>query len=97
MSKPCLCDPAQASPVEMKDLTPKKHITPAVDLRRPVNEMARVLKTTPVHIASDLSGGAISQWSHDAFHEVVEPMTDHVIMTYVGTRATAGTTQRQFG
>jgi len=47
--------------------------------------MARVLKTTPVHIASDLSGGAIAKWSHDAFHEVVEPMTDHVIMTYVGT------------
>ncbi len=47
--------------------------------------MSRVLKTTPVHVASDLSGGAIAQWSHDAFHEVVKPMTDHVIMTYVGT------------
>jgi AraC family transcriptional regulator len=47
--------------------------------------MARVLKTTPVQIASDLSGGAIAQWSHDPFHETVEPMTDHVIMTYVGT------------
>lgn len=53
--------------------------------RPPVDEMSRILKTTPVRIASDLSGGAIAQWSHDAFHEVVEPMTDHVITTYVGT------------
>jgi AraC family transcriptional regulator len=85
MNNLCLCDPAQAPPVVMKDVRPRNDIVSAVNLRRPVNEMARVLKTTPVHIASDLSGGAISQWSHDAFHEVVEPMTDHVIMTYVGT------------
>lgn len=61
------------------------HNTSIGRFRRPVGEMSRVLRTKPVHIASDLSGGAIAQWSHDAFHEIVEPMTDHVIMTYVGT------------
>ena len=89
MSKPRLCDVTQScpqeSPTEMTDISRQGDNTPATGLRRPVNEMARVLKTTPVHIASDLSGGAIAQWSHDAFHEVVQPMTDHVIMTYVGT------------
>ncbi|MEH2513757.1 AraC family transcriptional regulator [Nitrobacteraceae bacterium AZCC 1564] len=83
MSKPCLCDPAQDRSVETTEIR-QDDKTPVVP-RRPVTEMARVLKTTPVHIASDLSGGSIAHWSHDAFHEVVRPMTDHVIMTYVGT------------
>lgn len=63
---------------------PPRNDTPDV-ARPPVDEMTRVLRTTPVHIASDLSGGAIAQWRHDPFHEVVKPMTDHVIMTYIGT------------
>lgn len=45
-------------------------------------EMARVLKTAPVQMASDPSNGAIAHWKHGALHDVVEPMTDHVIMTY---------------
>jgi AraC family transcriptional regulator len=45
-------------------------------------EMARVLKTAPMHIASDPSSGAIAHWKHGALHDVVEPMADHVIMTY---------------
>jgi AraC family transcriptional regulator len=45
-------------------------------------EMARVLKTAPLQIASDPSNGAIAHWKHGALHDVVEPMTDHVIMTY---------------
>jgi AraC family transcriptional regulator len=50
---------------------------------RPANvEMARVLKTAPLRMASDPSSGAIAHWKHDALHDVVEPMTDHVIMTY---------------
>ena len=85
MSTPCLCDPAQNSSDQPNALPRTSEGGPATTLRRPVNEMARVLKTAPVHIAPDLSGGAIAQWSHDAFHETVEPMTDHVIMTYVGT------------
>ena len=45
-------------------------------------EMARVLKTAPLRMASDLSSGTIAFWKHDALHDVVEPMSDHVIMTY---------------
>jgi len=51
--------------------------------RRPADlEMARVLKTAPVSMATDPSSGAIAHWKHGALHDVVEPMTDHVIMTY---------------
>jgi AraC family transcriptional regulator len=51
--------------------------------RRPADvEMARVLKTAPVSMASDPSSGAIAHWKHGALHDVVEPMADHVIMTY---------------
>jgi AraC family transcriptional regulator len=51
--------------------------------RRPADvEMARVLKTAPVRMACDPSSGAIAHWKHGALHDVVEPMTDHVIMTY---------------
>lgn len=79
MSKSCISESSSRSRTDESDHTPGDR------LRCPVGEMSRVLKTTPVHIASDLSGGAIAQWSHDAFHETVEPMTDHVIMTYIGT------------
>ncbi|MDN4999277.1 helix-turn-helix transcriptional regulator [Bradyrhizobium sp. GCM10027634] len=51
--------------------------------RRPADvEMARILKTAPLQIASDPSNGGIAHWKHGALHDVVEPMTDHVIMTY---------------
>src|SRR5215218_9434902 len=53
------------------------------DSRRPADaEMARVLKTAPLRMASDPSSGAIAHWKHGALHDVVEPMADHVIMTY---------------
>jgi AraC family transcriptional regulator len=45
-------------------------------------EMARVLKTAPLRMASDPSSGAIAYWKHEALHDVVEPMADHVIMSY---------------
>ncbi len=52
--------------------------------RRPADaEMVRVLKTAPVRMASDpSSGAAIAHWKHGALHDVVEPMADHVVMTY---------------
>ena len=51
--------------------------------RRPADvEMARVLKTAPVSMATDAASGAIAHWRHGALHDVVEPMADHVIMTY---------------
>ena len=45
-------------------------------------EMARVLKTAPVSMASDPASGAIAHWKHGALHDVVEPMADHVVMMY---------------
>jgi AraC family transcriptional regulator len=51
--------------------------------RRPADvEMARVLKTAPLQIAHEPSNGGIAHWKHGALHDVVEPMTDHVVMTY---------------
>ena len=47
-------------------------------------EMARVLNTEPVRMALDPSGAAIAHWKHDPLHDVVEPMSDHVIMAYNG-------------
>ncbi|MCK1306670.1 MULTISPECIES: AraC family transcriptional regulator [unclassified Bradyrhizobium] len=47
-------------------------------------EMARVLHTEPVRMALDPSGAAIAHWKHDPLHDVVEPMSDHVIMAYNG-------------
>jgi AraC family transcriptional regulator len=48
-------------------------------------EMARVLVTTPFHMALDSSGAGIAHWKHEPLHDVVEPMTHHVIMAYNGT------------
>lgn len=50
-------------------------------------EMARVLKTTPLNMVSGLNAasGGIAHWKHGALHDVVEPMADHVIMTYIDT------------
>jgi AraC family transcriptional regulator len=44
--------------------------------------MARVLGTTPFHMALDSSGAGIAHWKHEPLHDVVEPMTHHVIMAY---------------
>jgi AraC family transcriptional regulator len=48
-------------------------------------EMARVLGTTPFRMTLDQSGAGIAHWKHDPLHDVVEPMTHHVIMAYNGT------------
>jgi AraC family transcriptional regulator len=79
MNKPILRDPLEnepsASEAHQSDL-------PVADRRPADAEMARVLKTVPVRMASDPSGGAIAHWQHGALHDVVEPMVDHVVMTY---------------
>ena len=57
-------------------------------LGRPAGEeMARVLKTAPVRTAPaiDPLQATIDHWRHGALHDVVEPMSDHVLMTYFGT------------
>ena len=68
-------DPAEAYP---RDL-------PNGERRSADAEMARVLHTQPLRMASDPSSGTIAHWKHDALHDVVEPMTDHVIMAYNGS------------
>ena len=45
-------------------------------------EMTRVLKTAPLHMASDPTSGVITFWRHDPLHDVVKPMADHVIMAF---------------
>jgi AraC family transcriptional regulator len=54
--------------------------------RRPADvEMARVLGTTPFRMALDPSGAGIAHWKHEPLHDVVEPMSHHVIMAYNGS------------
>ena len=47
-------------------------------------EMARVLHTAPLHMALDPSGAGIAHWKHEPLHDVVEPMSHHVILAYNG-------------
>ncbi|MBR0693965.1 helix-turn-helix transcriptional regulator [Bradyrhizobium lablabi] len=79
MSKPILHDrlpdPPAASETRPRELR-------SAERRRADVEMSRVLKTNPLRIASDPSNGAIAYWKHGALHDVVEPMLDHVVMTY---------------
>ncbi|MET0677314.1 MAG: AraC family transcriptional regulator [Bradyrhizobium sp.] len=72
-------DPQQATP-EASGRT--RHLPPNGEPRPADVEMARVLKTAPVSMASDPASGVIAHWKHGALHDVVEPMADHVIMTY---------------
>ena len=44
-----------------------------------------MLGTTPFRMALDSSGAGIAHWKHEPLHDVVEPMTHHVIMAYNGT------------
>jgi AraC family transcriptional regulator len=79
MSKPILRDPLEDLLVAP---SARRSNMPLAD-RRPADvEMARVLKTAPLRMASDPSNGAIAHWKHGALHDVVEPMADHVVMTY---------------
>jgi AraC family transcriptional regulator len=52
---------------------------PAADV-----EMARVLGTVPFRMALDSSGAGIAHWKHEPLHDVVAPMSHHVIMAYNG-------------
>jgi AraC family transcriptional regulator len=78
MNKPVV-DPLEALLVRS---TEKSSELPVADRRRAGMEMARVLKTGPIRMASDASGGTIAHWKHGALHDVVEPMVDHVVMSY---------------
>src|SRR6266436_7199278 len=58
---------------------------PIADGRPADVEMARVLGTTPFHMALDSAGAGIAHWKHEPLHDVVEPMTHHVVMAYNGS------------
>jgi len=79
MTKPILRDPSQ------EDSPAASNVSRDNDRRTADAEMARVLGTTPFHMALDPSGGGIAHWKHDPLHDVVAPMTHHVIMAYNGS------------
>jgi AraC family transcriptional regulator len=79
MNKPIQHDPLRALLVATS--APRTDAQ-AAERRDADAEMARVLKTAPLQMAKDPSNGTIAHWKHGALHDVVEPMTDHVIMTY---------------
>jgi len=91
--RPTLRDVPQQTQSDTSGAT--RHFLPNGEPRPADVEMARVLKTAPVSMASDPASGAIAHWKHGALHDVVEPMADHVIMTYpIGVQAT-GAPQRK--
>jgi AraC family transcriptional regulator len=83
MSKPTSHDPLAALLSGPKGHEKASGSDAPIADRRPADvEMARVLHTAPLRMALDPSNGAITHWKHGALHDVVQPMTDHVIMTY---------------
>ena len=52
---------------------------PTTERRAADVEMARVLKTAPLRMASDPSNGAIAHWKHGALHDVVSHGLHHVV------------------
>jgi AraC family transcriptional regulator len=83
MSKPTLRDPSQEGPPASAET--RQGTQPTANRRSADAEMARILKTTPLRMALDPSGGAIAHWQHEAVHDVLEPMTEHVVTTYTAT------------
>src|SRR5215469_13896135 len=79
MSNPIICHRSE-SPSSALDAL--QHDLPICERRPADMEMARVLKTKPVSMASDPTSGSITFWRHDPLHDVVQPMADHVIMAF---------------
>jgi AraC family transcriptional regulator len=82
MNKPIFRDPSQMNSQAASEARQSNML---VVEGRPDAEMARVLGTTPFQMALDPSGAGIAHWKHDPLHDVVEPMTHHVIMAYNGS------------
>jgi AraC family transcriptional regulator len=82
MNKSTSRDPLPEDPPAVSEA--RQSNVPTAD-GRPEAEMARVLGTTPSHMALDSSGAGIAHWKHEPLHDVVAPMTHHVIMAYNGT------------
>src|SRR5438270_4018024 len=83
MSEPISRDSAHENPSAAS--SPSQRQLRNAEQRSADAEMARVLHTEPVRMALDPSGAAIAHWKHDPLHDVVEPMSDHVIMAYNGS------------
>jgi len=81
MSKPTT-DPVKALPVVPGT---READMPTADRLAADVEMARVLHTEPLRMALDPSGAGIAHWQHEPLHDVVEPMSHHVVMAYNGT------------
>jgi AraC family transcriptional regulator len=81
MTKPILRDPLQEHPPAVSEA---RQSGVSVAEGRPDAEMARVLGTTPFQMTLDSSGAGIAHWKHEPLHDVVAPMTHHVIMAYNG-------------
>jgi AraC family transcriptional regulator len=75
-----------ASGIKAKDPTCGMADTRATGIS-PDREMERVLRTTPFELFSidDPFDTRLARWKHEPFHETVYPMSDHVVMTYLGT------------
>lgn len=83
MSNPISRDPSQEDPPA--EVEARQGAQPTADRRPADAEMARILKTTPLRMALDPSGGAIAHWKHEAVHDALEPMKEHVVTTYTAT------------
>jgi AraC family transcriptional regulator len=83
MSKPILRDSSQEDPPVESEA--RQGTQPTADPHSADAEMARVLRTAPLRMALDPSGGGIAHWKHEPLHDVVQPMTDHVVMAYNGS------------
>ena len=81
MSKP-FTDPVKALPIAPR--TREADVPTVADRHAADVEMARVLHTAPLHMALDPSGAGIAHWKHEPLHDVVEPMSHHVVMAYNG-------------
>src|ERR1700754_4634686 len=79
--KPISHDPCEGLPVAAEA---RQSNVPIAGGRPADVEMARVLGTVPFRMALDPSGGGIAHWKHERLHDVVEPMTHHVVMAYNG-------------
>jgi AraC family transcriptional regulator len=66
----------------LRDISQNQRDLPIGDRPHADAEMTRVLKTAPLRTASDPSSGKIAYWRHDAVHDVVGPMADHVLMAF---------------
>lgn len=81
MTKPAVQDLSQEEPTaaSVARESPQAADRPLADA-----EMARVLGTEPFRMVLDPAGGGIAHWRHDPLHDVVAPMTHHVVMAYNG-------------